>query len=115
MLSALCRSLKGGWPEGNIQRTALDTANGFCKVFLARGKQGSLLFHKGIAAFVSLVIIRLFTHNPILSQCHCCTKGLIPFPHVPSYAGCYGQLHLPVVFHPGTIYKVSPLLQTVLN
>lgn len=72
-------------------------------------------FHEGIAAFVSLVIFRLRTHNPILSQCYLYTKELMPFPHVPSYASCYGQLHLPAVFQPGTIYKVSPFLQTVLN
>lgn len=114
MLSALWLSLKGSWPEGNIQRTALDTANGFCKVFLARGKWG-FAFPWGNCSFCFLGHIRLCTHNPILSQCYFCTKELIPFPHVPSYASCYGQLHLPVVFHSGTIYKVSPLLQTVLN
>lgn len=31
-------SLKGSWPEGKIQRTALDTVNGFSKVF--RGQAG---------------------------------------------------------------------------
>lgn len=40
MLSVQCLSLKGSWPKGNSQRTALDTVNGFCEDLLARGQAG---------------------------------------------------------------------------
>lgn len=111
MLSVLRLSLKGSWPDGNIHwrtgRTALDTVNGFCKVFWGQAglcfsmRELQLLFPWSLSGYV-------FTTSFYLNAISALKNWSS------SYASCYRQLHLPVVFHPGTIYKVSPLLQTVL-